>query len=122
MELPKGTTLENMNFGRLVQETVMGSQGKFGAYGSPSDVKIARDNANLYKCKFTVLTPAMRESDRTAFIAARQVSVYLVGARQAPLANLLCTHLPGRHRSFSFDNNNDVSQVQEARRATKRRL
>jgi len=67
-------------------QTVMGSQGKFGAYGSPSDVKIARDNANLYKCKFTVLTPAMRESDRTAFIAARQVSVYLVGARQAPLA------------------------------------
>ena len=54
------------DFGRLVQETVMGSQGKFGAYGVPSEVKLARVDENLYKCKFTVLTLAMRESDRTA--------------------------------------------------------
>lgn len=76
VELPKGTMLDSMkpnDFGRLVQATVMGSRGKFGAYGVPSDVKLARVNANLYKCKFTVLTPAMVESDRSALIAARQV-------------------------------------------------
>lgn len=109
MELPKGTVLDSMeakDFGSLVQETVMGSQGKFGAYGVPSDVKLARVNANLYKCKFTVLTPAMRESDRTAFIAARQVGVYHISsayaiAKQLSLALLGIPRTPRSARAYS---------------------
>lgn len=48
-------------------------------YGTPTDVKIKKisqtTNASdaIYQAKFTTLTPAMRESDRKAFISASVV-------------------------------------------------
>jgi hypothetical protein len=52
----------------LLTDSIFGSQGKFGAYGSPTDVKIspasnAEDNI-LYKASFTTYTPGMLESNR----------------------------------------------------------
>lgn len=54
-------------------ENVFGSQGKFGAYGAPSDVKVKTINRNLYAVTFTTLTPAMRESDRKVYISTNTI-------------------------------------------------
>ncbi|KAL3807018.1 hypothetical protein ACHAXA_007802, partial [Cyclostephanos tholiformis] len=76
-ELPKGTSLSNIK-PALISQTIFGSTGKFGMYGSPTDVKIKKlDNdiagMDIYEASFTTLTPAMRESDRKAYISASVV-------------------------------------------------
>ena len=54
----------------ILIDQVFGSKGKYGAYGSPSDVKISpafKDDNNMkhfYKVTFTTLTPGLRESER----------------------------------------------------------
>jgi hypothetical protein len=58
----------NKALNALLTDNIFGSQGKFGAYGSPTDVKIspasnAEDNI-LYKATFTTYTPGMLESNR----------------------------------------------------------
>lgn len=80
-ELPKGTTLDSIK-PALLSQTIFGSTGKFGMYGSPTDIKIKKlpqassggeNNASgtaIYQASFTTLTPAMRESDRKAYISA----------------------------------------------------
>ena len=54
-------------YSRLVDE-VFASKGKYGAYGSPVDIKLSRasqdDAENLYTVTFTTFTPGMRESQR----------------------------------------------------------
>lgn len=66
-----GTALSKQFF----VDSVFGSTGKYGMYGSPTDVKIRKvdtteGNNDLYVASFTTLTPAMRESDRKAYISA----------------------------------------------------
>lgn len=55
---------------QLLLETVLSQQGKFGAYGAVTDVKVkALDGReNLYSLTFTTLTPGLRESDREALV------------------------------------------------------
>ena len=54
-------------------DSIFGSTGKYGMYGSPTDVKIRKIDSEgkneLYLASFTTLTPAMRESDRKAYIS-----------------------------------------------------
>jgi hypothetical protein len=60
---------------KLLQEAIFGSKGKFGMYGSPTDIKIKKvqSSEGLYLASFTTLTPAMRESDRKAYISTSKV-------------------------------------------------
>lgn len=61
---------------KLLQEAIFGSKGKFGMYGSPTDIKIKKvqsSSEGLYLATFTTLTPAMRESDRKAYISTSNV-------------------------------------------------
>jgi hypothetical protein len=68
----------------LLLDSVLAQQGKFGAYGSPYDIKIADyevvdkgDNnaSRSVRCTvtFTTLTPGLRESERQALIKAVDV-------------------------------------------------
>jgi len=88
VELPKGvTSLDDIKpalLSSLLSQTIFGSTGKFGMYGAPTDIKIKKifqqssssdetSNASgmtIYQSSFTTLTPAMRESDRKAYISA----------------------------------------------------
>lgn len=58
-------------------ESIFGQTGKYGAYGTPSDIKVSKvpesKNGDLYQVSFVTLTPAMRESDRKAYIATKAV-------------------------------------------------
>ena len=69
-------------FEKVLMDSVFAAQGKFGAYGQPYDIQAkkvtgeADDNdtkPTLFSVGFTTLTPAMRESERRALIAAKQV-------------------------------------------------
>lgn len=58
---------------QAVLESILGSQGKYGAYGTPTDVKFKKlGDDNLYLISFTALTPAMRESERSVFLKVLQ--------------------------------------------------
>jgi hypothetical protein len=52
----------------ILIDEVFASKGKYGAYGSPVDIKLSKssqDNVeNLYTVTFTTFTPGMRESQR----------------------------------------------------------
>jgi len=62
-------------------DTVFSQAGKYGMYGAPTDVKVKKladsdDDLKLptiYAATFTTLTPAMRESERKAFISVKFV-------------------------------------------------
>mmetsp|Transcript_14733 Transcript_14733/g.21043 ORF Transcript_14733/g.21043 Transcript_14733/m.21043 type:complete len:337 (+) Transcript_14733:57-1067(+) len=63
-------------------DTLFSKSGKYGMYGTPTDVKVKRVKVQegqgesgkaLYIANFTTLTPSMRESERKAFIAASVV-------------------------------------------------
>jgi hypothetical protein len=74
-ELPKGTTALDKIKPSFISETIFSSTGKFGMYGTPTDVRIKKRDGDvglmtIYEASFTTLTPAMRESDRKAFISA----------------------------------------------------
>ena len=80
---------EKKQFQALLMDSVFGAQGKFGAYGQPFDVQVKAipspdssdsdySKASLFAVTFTTLTPAMRESERKASIAAKQVGNTLV--------------------------------------------
>lgn len=76
---------DKKQFQNLLMDSVFASKGKFGAYGQPFDIQVKRAVSNqnssdtdyaqtlLFAVTFTTLTPAMRESERKAVIAARQV-------------------------------------------------
>jgi len=68
-DLPKGATSAESLAASFYGEAVLGSEGKFGAYGAPFDVKIKRlktnaDGTTISLASFTTLTPSMRESPR----------------------------------------------------------
>lgn len=75
-ELPSGTSLDKIK-PAVLSQTIFGSTGKYGMYGAPTDVKIKKlsqsSSSDIYQATFTTLTPAMRESDRKAYISASVV-------------------------------------------------
>lgn len=75
--LPQGKSVSNLPKSFFVN-SIFGQTGKYGMYGTPTDIKISkiRENDNgsvVYVATFTTLTPAMRESDRKALISASSV-------------------------------------------------
>jgi len=76
--LSSGTTLDKINPGIII-DNIFGQAGKFGMYGSPTDVRVKKlpraseSSTDIYQATFTTLTPAMRESDRKALISASVV-------------------------------------------------
>ena len=87
VELPKGVTSADGIKPALLSESIFGAQGKFGAYGAATDIRIKKisqpeaSGTAMYQATFTTLTPAMRESDRKAFISASVVGdgLFLLG-------------------------------------------
>lgn len=65
-------------FPKVVLDTILGSRGKFGAYGTPTDVKIKKVEDDLYMATFTAYTPSMRESERSAYLKVGGSGVVLV--------------------------------------------
>jgi hypothetical protein len=68
-------------FQHLLLDSVFASTGKFGAYGTPSDVRVKTNDVGAdsgYTVTFTTLTPAMRESEREAYIKPQEVDGTLV--------------------------------------------
>jgi len=76
---------DKKQFQSMLMDSVFGAKGKFGAYGQPFDIQLKRAatsqnssdtdyfQSSLFSVAFTTLTPAMRESERKALIAAQQV-------------------------------------------------
>lgn len=68
-------------FKQLLIESVLASQGKFGAYGTPVDIKVkplSSEQKEIFAVTFTSYTPGMRESERQLWIKPRQVDSTLV--------------------------------------------
>jgi hypothetical protein len=68
----------------LLLESLLSMKGKFGAYGSPTDIKVkSLEKSGLYSVSFTTLTPGQRESDRKIFLQAvsfgRSILLFVVG-------------------------------------------
>jgi hypothetical protein len=64
-----GLPLSTEQVKELLLESLLSSKGKFGAYGSPTDIKVkAADQLNLYTVTFTTLTPNLHESDRKMYL------------------------------------------------------
>lgn len=59
-------------FKQLLMDSVLASQGKFGAYGTPVDIKVkplpGDEIQDAFSVTFTSYTPAMRESERQLWI------------------------------------------------------
>mmetsp|Transcript_20676 Transcript_20676/g.32355 ORF Transcript_20676/g.32355 Transcript_20676/m.32355 type:complete len:265 (-) Transcript_20676:1246-2040(-) len=74
-ELQKGSEIKPS----LLKEAIFSSKGKFGMYGSPTDIRLREVSPGdskspvIYLATFTTLTPAMRDSDRKAYISAATV-------------------------------------------------
>lgn len=75
-EAPKGVTNPAELKKEFFIDTILGGKGKYGAYGSPIDVKIkkiASDSPRLgyglYSAAFTTFTPGGRESERMVYIS-----------------------------------------------------
>lgn len=92
---------EKKQFQNILMGSVFASTGKFGAYGQPFDVQVKKNQGSndndenqtsLFSVTFTTLTPAMRESERKALIAAQKIGadtlvllvVTTTNARYAP--------------------------------------
>ena len=68
-------------FRQLLLESVLASQGKYGAYSAPTDVKVvaSKDNQpDIFTVTFTSYTPAMLESERQLSVSAKAVDDTLV--------------------------------------------
>ena len=96
----------------ILLNSVLSQQGKFGAYGSPTDIKVKKwkdasgvvsaetsalartNNADLPQCEdlgiyqvfFTTLTPGLRESERVLLVSMRRV---VSSSRSAALVMLV---------------------------------
>ena len=68
-------------FRDLLIDSVLASQGKYGAYGTPTDIKVkplAAKESLVFSVTFTSYTPGMRESERQLWIRPIQVDDTLV--------------------------------------------
>ena len=80
-------------FKQLLIDSVLASQGKFGPYGTPTDIKVkpltkTNDKKDCFVVTFTSYTPAMRESERQLWIRPKLVVdntliLLIVGTTQA---------------------------------------
>jgi len=70
-------------------DSILGQTGKFGMYGTPTDVKVSKvpvesssssSSSSLYLLTFTTLTPAMMETDRKAYVSTKIIGngVYML--------------------------------------------
>jgi hypothetical protein len=66
------------NAKKVISESVLAQQGKFGAYASPFDIKVKALTDNVVECKFTTYTPSMRETDRQVLIKQQEADNTLV--------------------------------------------
>jgi hypothetical protein len=62
-------------FRQLLLESLLASQGKFGAYGSPTDVKVKalKDSTTTFQVTFISYTPSMLESERQLWIEPKAI-------------------------------------------------
>ena len=79
-------------FRDLLINSVLASQGKYGAYGTPTDIKVKpTKDSDLFVVTFTSYTPAMRESERQLWIQPKQVDdtlvLLIVGTTRARFAS-----------------------------------
>ncbi len=67
-------------FQQLLLSSVLASQGKFGAYGTPTDIRVKPydGDTGIFVVTFTSYTPAMRESERQVWIKPMEVDDSLV--------------------------------------------
>eukprot|EP00429_Kryptoperidinium_foliaceum_P044979 CAMPEP_0176128192 /NCGR_PEP_ID=MMETSP0120_2-20121206/64770_1 /TAXON_ID=160619 /ORGANISM="Kryptoperidinium foliaceum, Strain CCMP 1326" /LENGTH=216 /DNA_ID=CAMNT_0017463273 /DNA_START=232 /DNA_END=880 /DNA_ORIENTATION=+ len=67
-------------FQQLLEASVLAKQGKYGAYGTPTDIRVKPFDAErgVYTVTFTSYTPAMRESERQVYIKPIEVGDSLV--------------------------------------------
>lgn len=67
-------------FQQLLMTSVLASQGKFGAYGTPTDIRVKPydSETGVFVVTFTSYTPAMRESEREVWIKPIEVDGSLV--------------------------------------------
>ena len=78
-EAPRGATNPAELKKEFFIETILGGKGKYGAYGSPIDIKIKkiadapRAGYGLYSAAFTTFTPGGRESERMIYISTALV-------------------------------------------------
>ena len=63
----------------VLLDSLLSAKGKFGAYGSPTDVKVKNtDSLDLFVVTFTTLTPGLRESDRKVYIRSVAIGTSLL--------------------------------------------
>ena len=78
-EAPRGATNPEELKKEFFIDAILGSKGKYGAYGSPIDIKIKkiadapRAGYGLYSAAFTTFTPGGRESERMIYISTALV-------------------------------------------------
>lgn len=79
--VPKVSDWKNRKvFQQLLINSVLASQGKFGAYGTPTDIRVKPYDVEtgVFAVTFTSYTPAMRESERQLLIKPKEVDQDLV--------------------------------------------
>lgn len=77
--VPSERPLSKSSMKKLLLASVFAQQGKYGAYGAPTDVKIKpTDDPSTFAVSFTTLTPGMRESERQVLIKYCAVGSSLV--------------------------------------------
>ncbi|GKY96192.1 hypothetical protein MPSEU_000579100 [Mayamaea pseudoterrestris] len=63
----------------VLLDSVLSIKGKFGAYGSPTDIKVkSTDTLDIFAVSFTTLTPGQRESERKLYVKAQAVGSSLL--------------------------------------------
>jgi hypothetical protein len=87
-------------FRQLLLESVLASQGKFGAYGSPTDVKVVKAlkdaSSSTFQVTFISYTPSMLESERQLWIEPKVIDndtlvLLVVGTTRARFATQQAT-------------------------------
>jgi len=74
MPLPEGKSMAEVE-DRFFTKAIFSTEGRFGAYGSPTDVKVVaseRGSVRLLEIAFSALSPGQQEVPRRALVAATQ--------------------------------------------------
>lgn len=73
---PQQRRMTKQDVVQLLEQHILSRTGKFGAYLTPTDVKVASadpENGSLWKVSFTAYTPGLRESDRKLLLNVQRV-------------------------------------------------
>lgn len=69
LKKPLTTPISKKEFKDIMISSVLGQQGKYGAYSAPTDVKIkTTEDPAIFLVSFTAYTPGMRESERQLLV------------------------------------------------------